>query len=177
MNMPGKGTESGAAGLLTLTATAAIAAFSLATPVAAETNIYHATFIEAYGGPNHSVSTCTAGTSCGTATVRQFGHGSTEVVFDACGPGCQTRVVTFDDGSTLLIIEEGSLADFQSRGAAGTHGYIGFGLPGNPQFLDITQTIISGTGRLSGATGSATGQVKVAGGVAVISVSGTITLP
>jgi hypothetical protein len=117
------------------------------------------------------------GTSCGTATVAQLGHGSTEVVFGACGVGCQTRLVTFDDGSTLLIIEEGNLADFHSPGAAGDHGYIGFGLPGNPQFLEITQTIVGGTGRLAGATGSATGRVKVAGGVAIIAVSGTIILP
>ena len=59
---------------------------------------------------------------------------------------CQLRTVTFEDGSTLLIAEVGSLADFASPGNAGQHGYIGFGLPGNPQFLDITQTIISGTG-------------------------------
>lgn len=157
----------------------AVAAASLAvsSSVMAETAVYHATFIEAYGGPNAPPSTCAPGTSCGAATVRQFGHGSTEVVFGACGPGCQTRLVTFDDGSTLLIIEEGNLADFQSRGAAGNHGYIGFGLPGNPQFLEITQTIIGGTGELEGATGSATGTVKVAGGVAIIAVSGTITLP
>jgi hypothetical protein len=155
----------------------ASASFAVAPSASAETAVYHATFIEAYGGPNTSHSACAPGTSCGTATVRQFGHGSTEVVFGACGPGCQTRLVTFDDGSTLWIIEEGNLADFQSPGASGNHGYIGFGLPGNPQFLEITQTIISGTGRLAGATGSATGTVKVAGGVAVIAVSGTITLP
>jgi hypothetical protein len=155
----------------------ASASMAVAATAAAETDVYHATFIEAYGGPNSPPSTCAPGTSCGTATVRQLGHGTTEVVFGACGPGCQTRLVTFDDGSTLWIIEEGDLADFHSRGAAGDHGYIGFGLPGNPQFLEITQTIIGGTGRLGGATGSATGTVKVAGGVAIISVSGTITLP
>ena len=160
-----------------LTAATALGALGIALPADAGTALYHATFIEAYGGPNHSSSTCAPGTSCGTATVRQLGHGSTEVVFGACGPGCQTRLVTFDDGSTLFIVEEGDLADFASPGASGQHGYIGFGLPGNPQFLEITQTIIGGTGRLSGAIGSATGTVKVAGGVAVITVSGTITLP
>jgi hypothetical protein len=155
----------------------ASASFAVTSPATAETSLYHATFIEAYGGPNASPSVCVPGTSCGTATVAQLGHGSTEVVFGACGVGCQTRLVTFDDGSTLLIIEEGNLADFHSPGAAGDHGYIGFGLPGNPQFLEITQTIVGGTGRLAGATGSATGRVKVAGGVAIIAVSGTIILP
>jgi len=152
-------------------------AWGITTSASAETTLYHATFIEAYGGPNAPEASCPPGTSCGTATVRQLGHGSTVVVFGACGPACQTREVTFDDGSTLQIIEEGDLADFYSPGAAGDHGYIGFGLPGNPQFLAITQTIIGGTGRLAGATGTATGTVKVAGGVAIISVSGTITLP
>jgi hypothetical protein len=157
---------------------AAAATFAVTSLATAETTLYHATFIEAYGGPNSSDTTCPPGTSCGTATVAMLGHGSTEVAFAACGPGCQIRLVTFDDGSTLLIIEEGDpVTGFDSPGAAGDHGYIGFGLPGNPQFLEITQTIVGGTGRLEGATGSATGRVKVAGGVAIIAVSGTITLP
>jgi hypothetical protein len=66
--------------------------------------------------------------------------------------------VTGDDGSALLILEEGNIADFTSPGNAGQHGYIGFGLPGNPQFLDIRQTIVGGTGRLAGASGTATGR-------------------
>jgi tetrahydromethanopterin S-methyltransferase subunit D len=45
-----------------------------------------------------------------------------------------------------------------------------------PQFLEITQTIVGGTGALAGATGSGTGRVNLAAG-AVITASGTITLP
>lgn len=45
-----------------------------------------------------------------------------------------------------------------------------------PQFLQITQTIVGGTGRFQGATGSGTGIVNLAAN-AVIIASGTITLP
>lgn len=78
--------------------------------------------------------------SCGTANLGQLGHGSTTVAFEACGSGCQVRTITFDDDdeSQLVIFEYGDLADFDSPGNSGNHGYIGFGLPGNPQFLAIT---------------------------------------
>lgn len=66
---------------------------------------------------------------------------------------------------------------FESVGNAGAHGYIGFGLPGNPQFAEIIVTITGGTGRFEGASGGGTATVKVAGGVAIIKGSGTLTLP
>jgi hypothetical protein len=43
-------------------------------------------------------------------------------------------------------------------------------------FLEITQTIVGGTGRFAGATGSGTGRVNLAAN-ALITASGTITLP
>lgn len=66
------------------------------------------------------------------------------------------------------------LADLCSPGAAGDHGYIGFGLPGNPQFPDITPTIIGETGQWVGATGSPSGKVKVADGVAITTLRGVL---
>ena len=138
---------------------------------------YHATFIEPYGGPQGSPFSCPIGTSCGAAAVAGFGQGSTLVAFAGCGPDCHVRTITLDDGSTLVINELGVLADFAAPGEAGSHGYIGYGLPGNPQFLEISQTIVSGTGQFDGATGSALGTVKVAGGVVTIMVSGELVLP
>jgi hypothetical protein len=45
-----------------------------------------------------------------------------------------------------------------------------------PLFLEITQTIVGGTGRFAGATGSGTGRVNLAAN-ALITASGTITFP
>jgi hypothetical protein len=45
-----------------------------------------------------------------------------------------------------------------------------------PLFLEITQTIVGGTGRFAGATGSGTGRVNLAANT-LITTSGTITLP
>ena len=121
----------------------------LAASATASTQTYHATFVEIGGA--------IPGGSCGSATISQLGHVADECVFfDACGPNCEVRTITFDDGSTLEIHES-------IVGAAG-------------HFLDITQTIVGGTGRFEGATGSGTGRVNLAAG-AVITASGTITFP
>ena len=121
----------------------------LATPAMASTQTYHATFVEIDGG--------FPGGSCGSATISQLGHVADQCVFfDACGPNCEVRTITFDDGSTLVIQES----------IVGADGH----------FLYITQTIVGGTGRFEGATGSGTGRVNLAAG-AVITASGTITFP
>jgi hypothetical protein len=157
---------------------ASAALLVLPAPAMAGTDTYHATFIEPYGGPNNSSFECPPGTSCGTANLGKLGHGSTVVYFFACGVDCQLRIITLDDGSQLVVKEYGDLADFSSPGNSGNNGYIGFGLPGNPQFLDVTQEIVSGTGRFSSVSGgSGVGTVKVAGGVVVVTVTGTITTP
>ena len=149
-----------------------------ATPALAETNIaYHATFVEPYGGPSNSPFDCPPGTSCGAANLSKLGHGSTVVYFFGCGEACQVRVITFADGAQLVMNEYGDLADFASPGSSGDHGYVGFGLPGNPQFLDVTQTIVGGTGRFANASGSGAGTVKIAGGVAIITATGMLTIP
>ena len=154
-----------------------VAPLVITVPALADTARYQATFVEPVGGPNQSPFSCPPGTACGSANIA-FGHAANDVlVFGACGPDCHVRTVTFADGSTLVINEIGPISDFTSPGSAGSHGYNGLGLPGNPQFLNITQTIVGGSGRFAGATGTATGTVKVAGGVAIITASGTITLP
>ena len=148
-----------------------------AVPASADTTVaYQATFIEPYGGPVQSPFSCAPGTSCGKANISGLGQATSEIVFNVCGLGCHVRTVAFEDGSTLLIREEAQ-GPFTSPGNAGSHGYIGFGFPGNPQFQEVTQTILGGTGRFAGASGSGSGTVKVAGGVAIIKTSGTITLP
>ena len=134
----------------------------LAAPATASTQTYHATFVE-IGGVIENVM------SCGSATISGLGHVAFQcVVFNECGLNCEERTITFDDGSTLVIHE--SIVDMISpgnSGAAGEHA---------PLFLQITQTIVGGTDRFKGATGSGTGIVNIAAN-AVIIASGTITLP
>jgi hypothetical protein len=166
---------------LVLALVAVAAVLAIAAPALAETTIsYEATYVEPVGGPNQSPFSCTPGHSCGTASISGLGHSDNQIVdFNACGFGCHIRTVTFDDGSTLLIQTEDQPSGFAftSPGNSGSHGYIGFPMqPGNPQFLDIKETIIGGTGPFAGATGSGSGTVKLHGGVAIGKTTGTITL-
>lgn len=121
---------------------------------AASTQSYHATFVE-IGGVE-------GGQSCGSATISQLGHVAHQcVVFDGCGPNCEVREITFDDGSTLVIHES----------------IVRFVQPGNSAgYFEITQTIVGGTGRFANASGGGTGRVNLDAN-AVITASGTITLP
>jgi hypothetical protein len=149
-------------------------AFVVAVPAGASTTYgYEATFVEPFGG-------CAPGTSCGTASISGLGHSDNQVVlFNACGFGCHIRTVTFDDGSTLVIRIEDQPSGFAfySPGNSGDNGMLCFPGSGNPQFLEINETIIGGTGALAGATGSGSGEVKLHGCIAIGKTSGTITLP
>ena len=138
----------------------------VASPAMAQTTVaYQATFVENGAGQ----VTCAPGTACGSATISGFGHVAFQsIVFDACGPNCNIRTITFDDGSTLLI-EESVIAPPVSPGNSASAG------ANAPIFLEISQTILGGTGIFEGATGSGTGRVNLAAG-AIIHASGTITL-
>jgi hypothetical protein len=161
-----------------LVITVPVALLVLATPSSAATVLdFHATFVEPAGGPVNTPFECPPGTSCGTANLGLLGHGSSVVAFGACGPTCSIRTITLVDGSQLVIFEFADISGFASPGNSGEHGYTAFGLPGNPQFLAVTLTVMGGNGVFEGASGTATGAVKVAGGVAIITVSGTIILP
>jgi hypothetical protein len=146
-------------------ATLALIAFALtfvvAASAAASTTTYHATFVEIAGA--------IPGGSCGSATISGVGHAAFEcVTFDACGPNCEVRTITFDDGSTLVMHESVVGVTFPGNSfAAGANA---------PLFLEITQTIVGGTGRLAGATGTGSGRINTAA-EAIATVSGTITLP
>ena len=142
-------------------ASLAVMVLTPASHATASTTRYQATFIEIGGNQGDR--------SCGSATISRLGHVAFQcVVFDACGPNCEERTITFDDGSTLLIQE--SIVGFVSPGNSSAGG------ENAPLFIQITQTIVGGSGRFEGATGSGTGIVNVAAN-AVIIASGTITLP
>jgi hypothetical protein len=163
----------------TLGAVAALTALllSVSTTAASTTRPYQSVFVEPYGGPVQAPFDCDGAASCGSGTIAGLGHiAYQEIDFNDCGLGCHTRELEFRDGSTLWI-QEVQPGPFESVGNAGSDGYIGFGLPGNPQFAEIVVTITGGTGRFEGASGGGTATVKVAGGVATIKGSGTVTLP
>jgi hypothetical protein len=129
----------------------------------ASTTEYHATFVEVGGAlPDGSGS-------CGSATISSAGHVAHQCVyFNACGLYCDLRTITFDDGSTLVMQE--SVVGTKVPGHSFNAG------ANTPVFLQITQTIVDGTGRFAGATGGGTGVINTAA-EAVITSSGTITLP
>jgi hypothetical protein len=144
----------------TLALAVAAAALAVAGPApAASTFHYHATFVEIGG--------VTGGGSCGSATISGLGHVAHQcVAFDACGPNCEVRTITFDDGTLVMHESIVSTVSPGQSSAAGANA---------PLFFEITQTIVGGTGRYAGATGGGTGRVNLAAG-ALITVSGTITL-
>jgi hypothetical protein len=138
----------------------------VAPPATAATTLkYHATFVENGAGQ----TSCAPGTACGSATISGLGHVAFQsIVFNACGPNCHIRTITFDDDSTLRIQESvvGMISPGNSS-AAGSNA---------PLFLKISQTILPGTGAFADATGSGTGRVNLAAD-AIITASGTIALP
>jgi hypothetical protein len=121
---------------------------------ASTTQPFDATFVEIGG--------VTETGSCGSATISQLGHVAHQcVVFNGCGPNCELRTITFDDGT--LVIQESIVGVISHGNSAG--------------FLEITLTIdgASSTGRFAGATGDGTGVVNL-NALGVVIASGTITL-
>jgi len=155
-------------GLFGLIVVAFVVALASAGVAGASTTVtWKATFPETFGGPINSPFSCAPGTSCGSGEVVPFGQAQDVIVFNACGGGCDVRTLTFGDGSTIVMHESGS--NPREPGGFNPNSY------GNPFRLDLSDTIVGGTGRFAGATGTATGEVKVDGGLALITLSGTIT--
>jgi hypothetical protein len=159
--------------LLGLVATAFIVALSSAGLAGASTSVdWKATFPEQFGGPNHSPFSCAAGDSCGSGEVTRLGQAQDAIAFGAgCGGTCDVRTLTFADGSTIVMDETDS--DPQTPGnstqAQPPNSY------GSPITFDLSDTIVGGSGRFAGASGTAGGQLKIAGGTAIINLSGTVT--
>jgi hypothetical protein len=139
---------------------------------ASTTVAWQATLTEPIGGLYQSPFDCPPDSGCGSGSgeVIGLGHAQDLIVFGACGSGCDGRWLTFADDSTIVMHEAfsnernpGNSAQFNG------HSY------GNPFSGTLSDTIVDGTGRFAGATGTASGTVKVAGGVAVVRLSGTVT--
>jgi hypothetical protein len=142
---------------------------------ASTTVAWQATFPEQFGGPNHSPFNCAPGTSCGSGEVTGLGQAQDVIEFGACSTDdvfCSVRTLTFADGSTIVMDELFSNPQTPGNSGSAPGQAVGYG---NPNTLDLTDTIVGGTGRFAGASGTASGQVKVAGGTAIIHLSGTVT--
>jgi hypothetical protein len=159
-------------GFFGLLAVAFVVALASAGGAGASTAVaWKATFPEQAGGPINSPFNCAPGTSCGSGEVTGLGQAQDVIVFGGgCGGTCDVRTLTFADGSTIVMDETES--NFQTPGNSQPSPPNSYG---NPFRLDLSDTIVGGTGRFAGASGSASGQVKVAGGTAIITLSGTVT--
>ena len=83
------------------------------------------------------------------------------------------RTLTFPDGSTIVMHEV--FSNFQTPGNSDHPTPRSRAKYGNPFTCDLNDTIVDGTGCFTGATGTATGTLHVAGGIATSSLSGTVT--
>jgi hypothetical protein len=146
-------------------------------PASASTTVaWKATLAEPIGGLNQSPFDCPPDSGCGSGSGQVIGLGQAQdlIVFSGCGNGCDVRFLTFADGSTIVMEEV--FSDFRTPGNSAppvedpeSHSY------GHPFSGDLNDTIVGGTGRFEGSTGTASGTVTVAGGGATVRLSGTVT--
>ena len=130
------------------------------------------TLTEPVGGPIHSAFSCPASDACGGGEVLGLGQVSETIVFGGPGgPGFDVRTVTFADGSRLVLDEQGSNPSVPGRSYHSVNSY------GNPFHLDLTDVVdgAASTGSFAGASGTLSGSVSLAGGMAIIGLAGTVT--
>ena len=106
--------------------------------------------------------------SCGHGQVNPFGQATETIVFFACGtqPECDVRTINLAGG--MIFIHE-FFSNPACPGACQPN-------PARPFGGTLTDVIVGGTRNFTGASGNLSGSVSVAGGGAVIKLSGTITL-
>jgi hypothetical protein len=105
---------------------------------------------------------------CGHGQVIPYGQATETILFGgACGGSCDLRTITLAGGS--LTLDE-TLSNVVCPGACQPN-------PSDPFSGTLTDVVVGGTGEFSGASGNLSGSVTTAGHVAVIKLSGTITLP
>jgi hypothetical protein len=150
---------------------------------ATTTHAFEARFNEGFGRATaHPCPTTELFSFCGTGTITGFGEATslTEVVsfenFDpvtSCADVVLRRTITLEDGSTLVLMETGTVCfPGKSTLAPGTAKSFG-----NPFNIEATFTIVTGTGVFAGAQGSGTDVIKAAGDTGHSRLSGSITLP
>jgi hypothetical protein len=167
-------------GLAVLAAAVGTAVFASGTSASADSSL-SGTFVAHFGrGLGASNGSCPAQTFCGTGTLSSFGSGTQLTEFTSFEPiddtPCAnvTIVQTITVAAGTLVLDEGGL--FCSPGASD-------GAPsspsdyGHPHTIQLTYTVDgASTGVFSGATGSGSESVVIAGDVGTSNLSGTIAL-
>jgi hypothetical protein len=151
--------------------------------MAATTQAFEAGFNEGFGGATaHPCPTTEVFSWCGTGTITGFGEATSlvELVsfenFDpatSCADVVLRRTITLEDGSTLVLMETGTVC-FPGKSTFAPGQTKSFG---NPLNIEATFTIVTGTGVFAGAQGSGTDVIKGAGDAGHSELSGSITLP
>jgi len=136
--------------------------------MAATTTSVSMTLVEAFVADTNSGCFVPEHRLCGHGQVIPYGQVTETIVFGGgCGGSCDLRTITLAGGSITL---EETLSNVICPGACQP----------NPSFSfsgTLTDVVAGGTGQFSGASGNLTGSVTTAGKVAVIKLSGAITLP
>jgi hypothetical protein len=162
--------------LLGLAATAFVVLAAGAGPAGASTTVaWNAILAEPIGGPLQSPFECPPDSGCASGSGEVIGLGQVQdlVVFFGCGSECDVRTLTFADGSTIVMHEV--FSNEQNPGNSNHPTPRSRAKYGNPLSGDLSDTIVGGTGLFAGASGTASGTVKVAGGIATSRLSGTVT--
>jgi hypothetical protein len=104
---------------------------------------------------------------CGSGTVMPFGHATETILFGGgCGGTCDLRTINVAGGS--FTSDEFFL---------GANCHVSLPNPASPCLGDLSDTIISGTGAFTGASGGFTGTVLSAALANSLHFSGSITVP
>jgi hypothetical protein len=138
--------------------------------MAATTRSVSTTLVEAVApGASAGCAVLENGTGlCGRGEVIPYGQATETIVFGgACGGTCDLRTITVAGGS--IILNE-TASNAVCPGVCQPN-------PGEPLSAALTGVVAGGTGEFTGASGTLSGSVTHAGAVAVIKLSGTITLP
>jgi len=136
--------------------------------MAATTASVSITLVEAIVPDIHSGCFVPEARLCGHGQVIPYGQATETIVFGGgCGGSCDLRTITLAGGSITL---EETLSNVICPGACQPN-------PSEPFSGMLTDVVASGTGQFAGASGNLSGSVTHAGAVAVIHLSGTITLP
>jgi hypothetical protein len=156
--------------------TLAIALAASAASAACTTTSFHITFAEPFGGPHGGgapAANCPEPFfSCGHGAVNglQVTEGVQALAdFDL-------RTLFFSDGSTVTLKEFARFDELVKPGnSGGTPACCGNQSYGNPIEVPLEEEIVGGTGAFEGITGTVSGTLSIAGGVAIVRLSGTVT--
>ena len=138
--------------------------------MAATTTSVSMTLVEAVApGASAGCAVLQNGTGlCGHGEVIPYGQATEIVLFnDGCGDRCFVHTITLAGGDITFTTTESS---HNCPGACQPN-------PGDPFSATLIGVVVSGTGQFAGASGTLSGSVTHAGAVAVVRLSGTITLP